>query len=731
MKIDIKKISIPQIATWASGQVITEEKFSQTFTLIGEVINNHYYALKEIDTFWSGKPYPIRWLGSVGAFKGPFGIENLIIELNKKQNFTGTQAAPQNGDTILVENNEDDPNLADFAYLPTGSYIYVYVNSSNEREAFWYLYMKVFDPKKDVVETSVNSETTRRILDYKLYKENPNASYDELWKHIDEYPVEYFGGLSASTIREEARQRNKNWSPTITYSREEYTQFHDATWIYTAMSLIDNNIGNNPETSPYWKIFNAMPVDTSEVVRQLKPYISNNVDIEVSEQLEKLPTIQNIAALSGELVEFSSESERDEYIARAKILDPTLTDDDFEMIPRDSYANYKTTTYLPSTVEVDTNLVDSKGLSLIKQISPEPFEGVEDPLGSWPKNITTFLTDINSSDINISRTDIDRKEGDIANTVMRQETVYKNIQDENTIILSKRLSDWIPNTDAVNSKNSSYNEINITTSDIVFRNLIRTSSGVSTGDKYEEISIVESLSRLKPLWVSTYNRPNPLNRFERLIIRDIYNFQKDYLYELRVGLGAGIYQAWFSIMDFDPFKSIDIGSQNSWNLTLFQPGSGPSEDTIIPNLLVFLHYDLSDGFILSYSLPPIGSTPIMPSNLSIRINIIQKGIPPIKQKKLLQIEVQPTLTEEDYKSFYSTYSQDGLITEEKVYLLNKYLVSGVTISNFEYFTVDLLNVREKIILKANEEYLFLNDQKIIVINKPPKPISIREGVTYE
>ena len=127
-----------------------------------------------------------------------------------------------------------------------------------------------------------NANNANKILD----------PIDNIYKLINKFDISYWNGLTKEETYYAIFASNTIWNPTFNYRKDFVVQFTEITKgskkseLKWALSLIDNNIGNNPNTSPLeWKVFETPPVDISEIIKQLEPYIA----LEVEKQINELP----------------------------------------------------------------------------------------------------------------------------------------------------------------------------------------------------------------------------------------------------------------------------------------------------------------------------------------------------------------------------------------------------------------------------------------------------------
>lgn len=131
-----KKISIEQIASWRSGEMITEQKLNDIFALIGKVINLQSDDIDLIVKNLNDLNLATRWVGQVEHYND---IQSFIdANKNNPEYQPPNNPLPTSGDVIFVNDNSDDPHL-DPSINP-GRYIYIYQSNLEGKEGTWKLY---------------------------------------------------------------------------------------------------------------------------------------------------------------------------------------------------------------------------------------------------------------------------------------------------------------------------------------------------------------------------------------------------------------------------------------------------------------------------------------------------------------------------------------------------------------------------------------------------------------
>lgn len=169
------------------------------------------------------------------------------------------------------------------------------------------------------VENSDKSYKTDNILD----------PLDGIYKKINEFSVEYFGGFTREQVISIAnrvfQQSGLEWQTGISYYRGQTTfkliqvnSRRPQGILQYYYSLRDNNLNNDPETEiDWWLEVKDKQVPIEDILEQLKPFIieeiKKEVPIEVAKQLEELPTKEFISEATGETIEFETEEDFTNY----------------------------------------------------------------------------------------------------------------------------------------------------------------------------------------------------------------------------------------------------------------------------------------------------------------------------------------------------------------------------------------------------------------------------------
>lgn len=127
---------------------------------------------------------------------------------------------------------------------------------------------------------------------------------DEIYKFISEFNVNYFGGLTRQEIYDAISLSGTVWRADIIYRKDYIVGAVDAgNNLRFFISLIDDNVGNDPFTSPNaWKEVIAAEIDYNLVVEQCKPFIEE----EIKKQLDALPGANDKKEGEGQIISFEN-----------------------------------------------------------------------------------------------------------------------------------------------------------------------------------------------------------------------------------------------------------------------------------------------------------------------------------------------------------------------------------------------------------------------------------------
>ena len=169
-------------------------------------------------------------------------------------------------------------------------------------------YIRQFQP--NVLRGSIPRVNVRQMVEFARIEDIINESgelevervrqiYDPntgTFKHINEFNVNYFGGWTAEQIINAIIASNTTYNPLIDYVVGFVVLSTKADGTFTwYQSIKSPNIGNQPSESPeYWRELPNAPIDINLIIEQLKPFIVEQTEAEVTKQLNELPTIDNI-----------------------------------------------------------------------------------------------------------------------------------------------------------------------------------------------------------------------------------------------------------------------------------------------------------------------------------------------------------------------------------------------------------------------------------------------------
>lgn len=152
--------------------------------------------------------------------------------------------------------------------------------------------------KNEIIGKIPESEITNKVYD----------PIDKVYKFINQFGVEYFGGLTAEQIKNIVYASGVAWNELIKYRKD---------WIVQAVSpknelhwflALQDNINKNPYDNPdIWKELTTQEIDLNILMEQIKPLLPPLI----KEEIEKLPQVNFISEANGEVIEFNGENEEE------------------------------------------------------------------------------------------------------------------------------------------------------------------------------------------------------------------------------------------------------------------------------------------------------------------------------------------------------------------------------------------------------------------------------------
>lgn len=170
-------------------------------------------------------------------------------------------------------------------------------------------YLKIYQPDADEgrIATINNAHiiTFEPISSLDVCAKSVYDPIEQVCKQINQFGVEYFGGLTKQQIYEAIYAAGVVWSPLITYKKDFIVMFqvNNGTGFYKyAKSLIDDNINNNPNDSPEsWEILPIEPIELTQIF--------NYID----QKFKEFPEVNVISEGDGEIIQFESQSDYEAY----------------------------------------------------------------------------------------------------------------------------------------------------------------------------------------------------------------------------------------------------------------------------------------------------------------------------------------------------------------------------------------------------------------------------------
>lgn len=159
---------------------------------------------------------------------------------------------------------------------------------------------------------NLNAESANKILDNK----------DGLYKFIEEFPISTWKGLTAQEIFNLIQGYSGMWKAKFPYQVGSMTWANvDATGntIAIYVSLVENNVGNEPLSNPtMWEVKNYT-IDVEDIVKEVIKQSQPLNAIEIKKQIDALPTIEYKTEFREEIIPFSSERDFQSYLKQANI----------------------------------------------------------------------------------------------------------------------------------------------------------------------------------------------------------------------------------------------------------------------------------------------------------------------------------------------------------------------------------------------------------------------------
>lgn len=171
------KINIAQLAAFRSGEVLTEQKLNEVFTLIGTVVNSQDDLYQQLIRDLSSLKIARRYLGTVETYNSI----DAFINSNKNNPIyqPPNEPLPSSGDILFVKNNSDDPNLPN--YQKAGTYMYIFTNDKK-----WSLYSPFAMVMADETQNGLMSKASFKDLqNVKSSTADLTNKYDSLKQEVD------------------------------------------------------------------------------------------------------------------------------------------------------------------------------------------------------------------------------------------------------------------------------------------------------------------------------------------------------------------------------------------------------------------------------------------------------------------------------------------------------------------------------------------------------------------
>lgn len=209
---------------------------------------------------------------------------------------------------------------------------------------------------------------------------------NQVYKMINQFDAEYFGGLNKQQIYDAINASGTSWDPALRYRKGFVVIFVDSNnglgWYE---SLQDDNTNHNPETeTTWWKKLPTPIVDVNDIILQITPYLDQEITKKVDAEIQKYAT-QSVGEYEGTIFEFDDQGAFAAFIAK----NPKLSANMFDDVPYDYYTKVETDY---AYQQLDTRL-----------------QGIDTKINTNTQNITTNKNNIatNTRDINTIDTKLD------------------------------------------------------------------------------------------------------------------------------------------------------------------------------------------------------------------------------------------------------------------------------------------------------------------------------------
>lgn len=168
----------------------------------------------------------------------------------------------------------------------------------------------------------------------KIYFDKDYYSIKDL---VDKYGLSFFGdALNQALTRQEIynllQASQTIWNELFVYEIGVLVNFKyndgDKVYLGQAVSLIENNKGNNPAIAGQkeWKILTNVPFDITELVVETTKQVVEKLDPIIDSKIEALPTIDYVSEYSNQILTFNSEAEFEAFKTETKTDDTYFAD---------------------------------------------------------------------------------------------------------------------------------------------------------------------------------------------------------------------------------------------------------------------------------------------------------------------------------------------------------------------------------------------------------------------
>lgn len=165
-----------------------------------------------------------------------------------------------------------------------------------------------------------------------LFDNNVKAKYlydpkEQVFKMINEFDIHYWDGLTKQEVYNAISASGTTWQDNLKYTKDFVVIFVNSKNVLEwYKSKVNDNVGNNPETSPeFWEKLPMSAIDVNDVINQIRPEVERIVNESIDKKLEAAKQSLTVD-YANELFAFENEEQFLDFIAN----NPKFEASDFE-----------------------------------------------------------------------------------------------------------------------------------------------------------------------------------------------------------------------------------------------------------------------------------------------------------------------------------------------------------------------------------------------------------------